>query len=125
MSKKETPACEKKSQRPASGKIWDAGSLSGREPTLDNPPEHRELKQRVLDAAWDAIGDALSPPSAKGIAALREGVKPNGKSVIGQPISGPHTHRRPHHLSELLPSTHNRGFKRRIGHGAFRRPMIC
>ena len=101
---------EKKSHRPASGKIWDGGSLGRRQTTKDNPPSHRELKQRVLDAAWKAIGAGLSPPPGKGLAALREGKRPKGL-IIGEPVSGPHTQRRSHHLSELPASPHNRCFK--------------
>ena len=73
---------EKKSHRPASGKIWDGGSLGRRQTTTDDPQSPRELKQRVLDAAWKAIGDALSPPRAKGLAAPREAERPKGLDII-------------------------------------------
>src|SRR6185503_18475751 len=114
---------EKKSHRPASGKIWDGGSLGRRQTTTANPQSPRELKQRVLDAAWEAIGAGLSPPPGKGLAALREGKRPKGL-IIREPISGPHTQRLPHHLSQLPASPHNRGFKRCIGHQTFRGPII-
>ena len=95
---------EKKSHRPAPGKEWDGGSLGRRQTTTDDPQSPRELKQRVLDAAWEAIGDALSPPRAKGLAALREAKKPKGL-FIREPIGRPHTERRSHHGGELT-ATH-------------------
>jgi hypothetical protein len=97
---------EKKSHRPASGKIWDGGSLGRRQTTKDNPPSYRELmapgaglepaatwltakcstielaRKRVLDAAWDAIGAGLSPPPGKGLAAPREAERPKGLDII-------------------------------------------
>ena len=143
---------EKKRHRPASGKIWDGGSLGRRQTTTDNPQSPRELmapgaglepatnaltgrcstielaRKRVIDTAWEAIGDALSPPRAKGIpptSPLREGSKSTvNRSVIGQPLTGPHAERRSHHLSQLPAAPHNRGLKCGIGHNAFRRPII-
>ena len=91
-----------------------SGSLGRETDAPDNPLAHRELKQRVLDAAWQAIGDALSPPRAKGIAApMREG-KPNARSVMVRPFSWPHAQRRSHHFGQL-PSAHkDRRFQRSI-----------
>ena len=71
-----------KGRHPASAKIEDAGSLGRRQTTTDDPQSPRELKQRVLDAAWKAIGDQLSPPLAKGLAAPREAKKPKGLDTI-------------------------------------------
>jgi len=101
---------EKKSHRPAPGKEWDGGSLGRRQTTTDDPQSPRELKQRVIDAAWEAIGDALSPPRAKGLAALREAKKPKGL-LIREPISGPHAQRRPHHGAQLPPTFKDGGRK--------------
>ena len=119
---------EKNRQRPSPGKDWDAGSLGRETDPTDNPQLARELKQRVLDAAWQAIGDALSPPRAKGIPptrAVREGSESTvNRSVIGKPLTGPHAQRRPHHLSQLPTAPHNRSLKRCIGHQTFRRPII-
>ena len=109
---------EKKSQRRESWRTNDAGSLGRRQTTTDNPQSPRELKQRVLDAAWQAIGDQLSPPLAKGIpptSLVREGsVSTVNRSVIGQPITGPHAHRRAHHFGELPPAHKDRRFQRSI-----------
>ena len=121
-----TPA--KKRHRPSPGKDWDGGSLEGRQTATDNPQSRGELKQRVLDAAWQAIGDTLSPPRAKGIPPtnpVREGSKSTvNMSVIGEPITWPHAERRPHHLSQLPAAPHNRSLKCSVGHNAFRRPII-
>lgn len=143
---------EKKRHRPTPGKNWDGGSLGRRRPATDNPQSPRELmapgaglepatdaltgrcstielaRKRVIDTAWEAISDQLSPPLAKGIppiSPLREGsVSTVNRSVIGQPITGPHAQRRPHHLSQLPAAPHNRSLKRCIGHQTFRRPII-
>lgn len=143
---------EKKRHRPASGKIWDGGSLGRRQTTTDDPQSPRELmapgaglepatdaltgrcstielaRKRVIDTAWEAIGDQLSPPLAKGIpptSLVREGsVSTVNRSVIGAPVRRPHTERRPHHCAELPSALHNRSLKRCIGHQTFRRPII-
>lgn len=130
---------EKKRHRPSPGKDWDGGSLERRRPAQDNPLAQRELmapgaglepatnaltgrcstielaRKRVIDTAWQAIGDALSRPRAKAIpptGLVREGSKSTvNRSVIGQPLTGPHAHRRAHHCCELTATHKDRSLK--------------
>lgn len=65
-------------------------------------------KQRVLDAAWRAIGAAESRPGSKATDSLRE-----GESITGNdPVTGPLAKWRAHHGGEFASPLEDGRFKR-------------